>query len=138
MDFNKLKELYPDMSTLIGKTFWVCDYRHYNILENPTRPILHLEPTEAVLEEVENVPGKYVFREIGASGRLLNKTIPIYDRTNRRIPINVFMNEEDCVDFFKKQCKLVKENLENENTRIKERYDKMKTHPPKIVVRFLR
>lgn len=126
MNFDELKELYPDMSALIGKTFWICDYRYgVDVLGNAIR---NIKPTEAVLEidtkKTNEFREYYLFRKVDKKGELLKTAINPYDNTFSSNPINVFPNERECLYHYKKQCVKNKKDIEEARIKLNDSLDK--------------
>lgn len=104
----------------VGKTFWVCDYRKPDINKKAIR---HVKPTcVMVLNEkhFEDLGKKFprvyysafVLVPIDRKGKLkYSQYIVPYDNTGYRsytgIPLNVFDNEQECIDFYNKQIDIV-------------------------------
>ena len=124
---------YKEFSELIGvkvnegDSVWVCDYRtNGNILEKPIR---HIAPTKVILSNNESLPknktiyyADYHFRGITKSGKISSKIIAPYDNTGYRgytgKSLNIFFSEEECRNFYKKQCNNILKLIENEKLRI--------------------
>lgn len=123
---------YVDFEQLIGDTVkegdkvWICDYRHNNILESPIR---HVPPQEVVIVNNDKLPKNktvyysfYHFRPIGKKGKPLSTIIAPYDNTGYRsitgISLNIFFTEEECRQCYKKQCEVIKEQIEYEKKRV--------------------
>lgn len=104
---------------LVGKSFWICDYRQPNIDQKPIR---HLKPTLAVLtsnSEITNRKTVYYsanhFRPLTAKGKPSSTIIGIFDNTGYRsftgVPIAVFDNEQECIDFYNAQADTIIEEI---------------------------
>ncbi|AFV21887.1 MULTISPECIES: hypothetical protein [Bacillus] len=123
---------YIDFEELIGDTVkegdkvWICDYRHNNILESAIR---HVPPQEVAVIDNAKLPknktvyySSYHFRPLGKKGAPLSKIIVPYDNTGYRsitgISLNIFFTEEECRQCYKKQCEVIKEQIEYEKKRV--------------------
>lgn len=107
----------------IGKTFYVCDYRKPDFNKKAIRnvkPILIMVLDQKHFEEAgKKYPRVYYSNfaliPVDSKGKLKYITpVPPYDSTGYRsyagIPINIFDNYKECVDFYNKQV----DNVVNE------------------------
>lgn len=108
LDIKVIRELGPHVGTKV----WICDYRQDDIDKKAAR---HVPPTEVfIVSNEENPPAKRVyyshthFRSLTKTGEASSKVIGIYDNTGYRfnpgVPVHVFDNKEECVDFYNEQA----------------------------------
>ena len=109
-----------------GKKFWVCDYRKDSLHKKANR---NVPPTEIIVLTDEDfdeagikVPTVYyscvAFSVLNKKGEpKYSKLIPPYDTTGYRsypgIGINVFDTEDECIEFYNEQVKVVQTMYEN-------------------------
>lgn len=131
MKYKDLEERINKGTVVDGTHFWVVDFRHENVLEKPIR---NVKPTEVVLMGNASLPkGKRVyyaehhFRPIGKNGNPMAKVIAPYDNTGFRgytgESLNIFHTKQEAVDFYKKQCEKVQEQLEEADKAWKIRHE---------------
>lgn len=108
LDIKVVKELGPH----VGKKVWICDYRQPDLDKKAAR---HVPPTEVfIVSNTENPPPKTIyysdthFRSLTKTGEPSSKVIGIFDNTGYRaypgIPLHVFDNKEECVEFYNEQA----------------------------------
>ena len=108
LDIKVIRELGPH----IGQKVWICDYRQPDL---DKKAIRHVPPTEVfIVSNAEKTTNKKIyysethFRPIGKNGEATSKMIGIFDTTGYRsyagIPLHVFDNKEECVEFYNDQA----------------------------------
>lgn len=109
----------------VGTTFYVCDYRKPDFNKKAIR---NVKPTKIIVldqKHFEEVGKKYprvyysnfAIIPVDGKGNLkYSNHIPPYDTTGYRsyagVPINVFDNYEECVDFYNQQVDIVTNDYE--------------------------
>ena len=110
---------------LDGQKVWICDFR-YDDYGN--KPIRNIQP-QLVLVRSNNETTKRIYYSkshfvgLNKNGKpLKSKIIAPFDNTGYRFiggtPLNVFYNEEDCVQCYKEQLKIAIEGLTNYKDKI--------------------
>lgn len=107
-------------SDSVEKTFWVCDYRKPDFNKKAIRKVRPTLITVLDQKHFEDVGKKYprvyysafALIPIDSKGKLkYSSPVPPYDATGYRfyagVPINVFDNEQECIDFYNKQVDTV-------------------------------
>lgn len=108
LDIKIIRELGPHVGTKV----WVCDYRQDDLDKKAAR---HVPPTEVIIvSNDENPPPKRIyysnthFRGLTKTGEAGSKVIGIYDNTGYRsnpgVPLHVFDNKDECVEFYNAQA----------------------------------
>lgn len=104
LDIKVIKELGPHVGTKV----WICDYRQPDL---DKKAIRHVPPTEVlIVSNEENKTNKKIycskthFRTIGKNGEMSSKMISIFDNTQSSVPLHVFDNKEECVEFYNEQA----------------------------------
>jgi hypothetical protein len=108
LDIKVIKEL----GSHVGTKVWICDYRQPDL---DKKAIRHVPPTEVfIVSNEENKTNKKIyysdthFRPVGKNGEASSKMIAIFDNTGYRaypgVPLHVFDNKEECVDFYNDQA----------------------------------
>jgi hypothetical protein len=96
----------------VGTKVWICDFRQPEIDKKAAR---HVPPTEVfIVSNEENDTKKSIyysdthFRPVGKNGEATSKMILVFDntgyRSNTGIPLHVFDNKEECVEFYNEQA----------------------------------
>jgi hypothetical protein len=104
----------------VGEIVWVCDYRQPDL---SIKPIRHVPPTKVAIVSNDDLPknktvyySKTHFVPVNKKGALLKKVISPVDNTGFRSrsgeEINVFENECECINFYRKQCDDIIKRLE--------------------------
>lgn len=99
-------------SSWVGKVLWICDYRRPDL---DKKPIRHVPPTKVILLSNENLPAnkriyysENHFVKLNSKGMPSSTIIPLFDntgyRSNTGTPLNVFDNEQECIDCYNKQA----------------------------------
>lgn len=108
----KLDTVYENLENILGKQFWICDYRLNENKDN--KSIRSVTPKLVQVCSNEILPkGKKVyyspihFREI-KNGKTLSTVIAPYDNTGYRsypgVSVSIFNTERACRDCFEQQC----------------------------------
>lgn len=121
--------LYKDLEDLIAKgeikegdKLWICDYRLGDCPMD--KPIRHVTPIEVVLCSNDTLPknkrvyySHYHFRTLTKKGTPSAKIIAPYDNTGYRsytgVSLNIFLEEDKCRKHYRKQCELVKSEIDS-------------------------
>lgn len=98
-----------------GNTVYVCDFRWDDLSKKPLRKV---KPTKVMIMDKGNKVIYYshsYFAKINKNGTVSSSVIKLFDNTGYRslsgTPLNIFLSEKECVDFYKKQCKVIKDNF---------------------------
>lgn len=100
-----------------GEIVYVCDFRQPDLNKKPIRKVL---PTKVLIVSNDETKEKIYyshchFVELKADGTRKAKIIKPYDNTGFRsypgVPVAVFTEEQECIDFFNKQCDKVLDEL---------------------------
>jgi len=105
-------KIIRELGSHVGTKVWVCDYRQDDLDKKAAR---HVPPTEVIIVSNEDAPSKtriYYsnthFRGLTKTGEISSKVIAIYDNTGYRsnpgVPLHVFDNKEECVEFYNEQA----------------------------------
>ena len=128
---NILDTTYQNLEIVIGKKVWICDYRLNSNCD--AKPIRAVKPTFVELTSNDELPpNKRVyyspihFREI-KNNKTTSKIIAPYDNTGYKsftgVCLNIFENKNDCIEFYKKQLGIAKEQYKNKYNSIKNMID---------------
>lgn len=109
---NLMELKYENLENIIGKRFWICDYRLNS--KKDSKPIRNVPPKLVQVFSNDDLPkNKRVyyspvhFREV-KNDKILSTIIAPYDNTGYRaytgISLNIFKTELECVNCFNKQC----------------------------------
>ncbi len=108
LDKETVREIKTGKKDCIGDQLWVCDYRQHV----PKKPTRHVRPT--LVEVVDNkfIPPKKRadinstthLRPVKGPGLLSNTVIKYEDNECYGQCVKLFTTEEECVDFYRKQC----------------------------------
>jgi len=105
---------------IVGQIVWICDYRYNDIFKKPIRSI---KPTRVITVDNDDLPeSKTVyysethFRPLNDKGKQSSKIICPCDNTGYRMHsggcVNIFDNENECVECFNSQCKIILKEIE--------------------------
>ena len=96
-----------------GKEVWICDYRWNDFDIKQTR---NIKPTKVLIRSSSEIKktvyySNCFFSEIKKDKVINSSVIKLYDNTGFRsyagVSLNVFTEEEECREFYKKQAKEV-------------------------------
>lgn len=106
-------ELTSASSQYLGKCLWVCDYRRDDLDKKAIRALVPTYATLVPVDENDRVyySETYFIRNSGSKA-----PIKIFDNTGYRsfagVAIAVFTEEDECREFFAKQCLDIEERLQ--------------------------
>lgn len=120
-----------DSVELVGKIFWICDFRCPDLTKKPAR---NVRPTKAMLVDIKEAKKAIYysltyFSEVSKDGnRKKSSEIGIFDNTGYRfregVPLNVFDNKNECIEFYRAQCDEVINQLEEKRKTALQNIDK--------------
>lgn len=125
MEFKEFSELVANQQVTSGDFFWICDYRHEDIMQKPIR---HVKPQEvAFFKNSDNPPGKRIFytdmhfRPLGKNDFVKKQIIAPYDNTAWGQAVRVFVTERECRAFYVAQCEAINSQIKE----AKEKWEKL-------------
>lgn len=133
MDYeNFIEWAYGNNFNLEENTVWICDYRLGN--RPLDKPIRHVKPMEVKIISNSELPknkrvyySNHHFRPLNKNGTVSSRIIPPYDTTGYRgytgVSLNIFINEKECRNFYKKQCEKIKSILISEKNTYINKFD---------------
>ena len=101
-----------------GKTVWICDYRWTDFDKKEDR---NVKPTQVLIRSTEETTKRVnyshsFFSEIKKDKVSNSSLIKLFDNTGYRwytgVALNVFTEEEECRDFYKKQANIILKSFE--------------------------
>ena len=106
-----LDTTYEKLENIIGKEFWICDYRVNDVDNKPIRnvfPKLVRVFSNDELSKNKNVYYSPIhFREVKGK-KVLSAIIAPYDNTGYRaytgVSLNIFNTQKECRECFERQC----------------------------------
>ena len=121
-DLKQMDTSYKNIENVLGKQFWICDYR-LNWAKD-SKPIRNVTPKLVQVVSNDELPkNKHVyhspihFKEVN-NWKVISTVISPYDNTGYRaypgIPVNIFNDREECIEFFKEQCNTAIKEYEEE------------------------
>jgi hypothetical protein len=114
-----------------GKIVWICDYRWTDFYKKENR---NIKPTQVLIRSTSDTTktGYYsssFFSEIKKDKVANSSIIRLFDNTGYRsyagVALNVFTEEKECIDFYKKQANIVLKCFEKYKEDKLERLDKI-------------
>lgn len=116
-----LEKTYHNLENIIGKRFWICDYRLNNQCDS--KPIRSVSPKLVQVFSNDDLPkNKNVyyspihFREVKGD-KCLSTVIAPFDNTGYRgytgVSVNIFNTQDDCEACFRGQCDAAIRDYEN-------------------------
>lgn len=110
--------LYKDFEIIIGSKVnvgncvYICDHRFNDI---NSKAIRHIKPQKVAVISNDDLPknkrvyySRYHFRPLNSKGLPTTKIIAPYDNTGYRsftgVSLNIFLDENECIEYYKKQC----------------------------------
>ena len=101
-----------------GQTVWICDLRYNNYNEKPIR---NIKPTKVLIRDNNETNKKIYYSSshfVGLNKKnqpIKSKVIAVYDNTGYRsitgTPLNCFLSENECVQYYKKQLEIAIKGL---------------------------
>lgn len=106
-------------------TAWVCDLYYRDVSNKPIRDI---PPTKVLITPDDNHWSGFVINKLGKHNIVLKKTIQIYPNITqwKSHPINIFDNEQECINCYKEFCKETLDDFEQYLNRLNQKVQKYK------------
>jgi hypothetical protein len=112
MNYKEWMDKYKNADNIVGKEFWICDYRLNSDKDN--KPIRNVTPKLVKVFSNNDLPkNKRVyysdvhFREV-KNNKVLTTVIAPFDNTGYRgftgVSLNIFDDEKECRKHFVSQC----------------------------------
>lgn len=108
MKFSEFEEGINQGALHLDEDYWACDFRYLDVTQKPVRGMRPLRGrfNQYVLNHGYGSPETtYDFQSYGKSDKLLSSRISVKDGQYYNINyVHVFLNKEECFEFYKKQC----------------------------------
>ncbi len=124
----------------LGLTVWVCHYLRPDLDKKPLR---NIPPTKCVIVSNDELPknktvyySKSHFVPIGKDGKRKSTVISPVDNTGYRMrpgnELNVFDNEQECIDQWHEELKIVIDSLDDKIANSQARWQEQKNETFKL------